>query len=503
MKTKGKPPVGIDLGTTLSELAIFGEDSKPMVVANREGDLVTPSAVLARKDQIIVGREALNSAPLAPEYLATRFKLQMGNPAPIFIGEDGVQRTAVDLSACVLKKLKDECGERLGEEITDAVITVPAHFNEGQRRATVEAGRKAGLNVLGVLNEPTAAGIAYSLDKQKDQVLMTCDLGGGTLDVTILSVQSGRIDTLSTDGNANLGGSNFDDEIAKLMLSVFRRKHGMQPTPEKYPGFFFDLRERCEQAKKLLSVARKAVVSIGLDGRQIVEEITREQFEKMIASYLDETIERCIKALKAANLEWKDLTTIILVGGSTRIPAVAERIEKASGLKPKMDVEPDLVVAKGAAIDAGVRLAEKGERIVVGGKELPPPAVKKTDVTAYPLGCLAIDGISNIEQNKVIIPANTPLPADRYDRFALKEDDQTAARVVVVQGEDGALPQNCHKVGEVALEDLPVRLPREPRIRVNYRYDPDGIVHVKAEDEISGKVAVIDLDYKEGLVSKS
>lgn len=503
MKKNGKLAVGIDLGTTMSELAILGEDGKPAVVANREGELITNSAVLWLKDQVIVGKEALRTAALSPEYLATRFKPQMGNGDPIFVGEDGVQRSAVDLSARVLQKLKEECGERLGEQITEAVITVPAHFNEGQRRATVEAGRKAGLNPLGVLNEPTAAGVAYAIEKQKDQVFMVYDLGGGTFDVTILSVQSGRIDTLSTDGNANLGGSDFDDELAKYVLAVFEKQHGMKPKPQDNPAFFFDLRERVEQAKRSLSVTRKAVVSVGLEGRQVVVEITRHEFETLVGRYLDETIERCNAALAAAHIEWKDLSSIVLVGGSTRIPAVAERLEQVSGIKPRMDVEPDLVVAKGAAIDAGVRLAEKGERIVVAGKELPAPAVKKTDVTAYALGCLAIDSISGIEQNRVIIPANTPLPADRYDRFALKEDDQTAARIVVVQGDEGALPQDCHTVGEVVLEGLPVRLPREPRIRVTYRYDVDGIVHVKAEDEISGKDADIDLDYKEGLANRA
>jgi molecular chaperone DnaK len=357
--------------------------------------------------------------------------------------------------------------------------------------------------VLGILNEPTAAGIAYSVDKQKDQVFMVYDLGGGTFDVTILNVQSGRIDTLSTDGNASLGGSDFDDELAKFVLAEFEKQHGIKPKPEENPAFFLDLMERVEQAKRTLSVAQKAVVSVGLEGKQVVVEIKRERLEKMIEPYLDETTERCKKALEAANLKWKDLSSIVLVGGSTRIPAVAKRLEQVSGIKPRMDVEPDLVVAKGAAIDAAIRLADKGERIVVSGKELPAPAVKKTDVTAHALGCLAIDSLNRIEKNKVIIPANTPLPAERGERFALLEDNQTAARIVVVQGNDGALPQDCHRVGEVILEGLPIRLPREERIRVTYQYDVDGIVHVKAEDEISGKVAEIDLDYKEGLVNKA
>jgi len=414
-----------------------------------------------------------------------------------------VVRTAVDLSACVLRKLKEDCGERLGKEITEAVITVPAYFNDGQRRATVEAGKKAGLNVLGVTNEPTAAAIAYAMDKQKDQVVMVYDLGGGTFDVTILNVQAGRFDTLSTDGNANLGGSDFDDEIAKVVLEALKKQHGIKPSPPDNPGFFVDLAERVEQAKRSLSVTRKAVVSIGVEGKQVVVEISREQFERLISPYIDETIEKCQKTLSAASLKWEDLSTIVLVGGSTRIPAISKRLQDVSRIIPKGDVEPDLAVAEGAAIDAGVRLAEKGERIVVGGKELPAPAVKKTDVIAHALGCLAVESISSIEQNRVIIPANTAVPADRYDKFALKDDDQTAARVVVVQGDDGALPQDCHIVGEVILEDLPVRLPREPRIVVRYQYDADGIVHVKAEDEISKKVAEIDLDYKEGLATQS
>jgi len=499
MKPKGKMAVGIDLGTTMSELAILGEDGKPTVVANKEGEYLTHSAVLWLKDQVIVGREAVQAAPLNPEYLMTRFKRHIGNSDPIFGGEDGEVRRAVELAAQVLRKLKEDCEARLGEEITDVVITVPAYFNEAQRRATTEAGRIAGLNVLGVINEPTAAGIAYSIEKQKDQVVMVYDLGGGTFDVTVLSVQSGRVDTLSTDGNANLGGSDFDDELIKLVLDAFEQKHGVKPKPDEDPAFFLDLRDRAEQAKRTLSVAHKAVVSVGLDGKQIVVEITREQFEKLISRYIDETIEKCKKTLDAANLGWKDISTIVLVGGSTRIPAVKERLEKVSGIKPRIDVEPDLVVAKGAAIDAGVRLAQKGERIVAGGKELPAPAVKKTDVTAHPLGCLAIDSMSGVEQNKVIIPANTTLPADRYERFALKEENQTAAKIIVVQGKDGALPQDCHIVGELALENLPVRVPREPRIRVTYQYDADGIVHVKAQDEISNKVAEIDLSYKDGI----
>jgi molecular chaperone DnaK len=503
MKPKGKPPFGIDLGTTMSEAAILDGNGEPKVIANREGELVTPSAVLFTKDQVIVGMEALHSAALSPEYLSRRFKRQMGNPDPIFVGGDGVSRTAADLSACVLRKLKEDSEMRLGVKISDAVITVPAYFDDAPRRATVEAGKMAGLNVTGILNEPTAAGIAYALDKQDDQVVMVYDLGGGTFDVTILSVQSGKIETLSTDGNANLGGSDFDDEMAKLILEEFEKQHGMKPKPEEHPAFFLDLMERAEQAKRTLSVAQKAVVSVGFDGRQVVVETMREQLENIIEPYIEETIDKCKKAIEAANLNWKDLSTIILVGGSTRIPAVAEQLERITGIKPRKDVEPDLVVAKGAAIDAAIRLAEKGERIVVSGKELPAPAIKKKDVIAHPLGCLAVDSLNHIEKNKVIIPANTPLPAERMERFALLEDKQTAASIVVAQGVDGALPQDCHIVGEVRLEGLPVRLPREERIRVTYRYDVDGIVHVKAEDEISGKVAEINIDYKEGLTNKT
>jgi len=499
MSKKGKLPAGIDLGTTMSSLAILGEDGNPKIIANREGEYTTPSAVLWLKNEIVVGTQALQSAALYPDFLATRFKPRMGSGKAIFAGEDGKSRTAVELSDCVLKKLREDCSERLGEEIKDAVITVPAYFNEAGRRATVEAGKRAGLNVIGVLNEPTAAAIAYAMDKQKDQAMLTYDLGGGTFDVTVLSVQSGRIQTLATDGNADLGGSDFDDEIAKHVLERFKKQHSKRPDPRKKPAFYLDLRTRSELAKKSLSTTRKTVVSVGVDGKQVVVELTRDGFEKMIAKYIDETMKKSEATVKAAGMEWPDLNNIILVGGSTRIPRIVERLEKMSGKKPKSDVEPDLAVAKGAAIDAAMRIAEKGGRIIVAGKELPAPPVKKTDVIAHPLGCLAVDSISGIEGNKVIIPANTPLPADRYDRFALNQDNQTTARIVVVQGKENAVPQDCHVVGEVTLDGLPVKLPRETRIAVRYRYDADGIVHVNAKDDVSGKEANIDLDYKDGL----
>ncbi|HOB43653.1 MAG TPA: Hsp70 family protein [Bacillota bacterium] len=461
--------VGIDLGTTFSCLAVLNDYGKPEIVPNKEGERITPSVIMFdQENQFTVGTIAKNSAVADPGNVVEFVKRQMGNADYVFVHGETEFRPE-DLSALIIKKLVTDAEVLLGTELPGAVITVPAYFDDARRQATMDAGEIAGLNVLAIVNEPTAAALAYGMSNPDiNQRIIVYDLGGGTFDVTILEVEEGKIRVVATDGDHMLGGKDFDDRIIMHCARKFEEEHGIDLLED--PEALQDLRQRAEAAKKALSTRQSAKVAVSAQGKRHTVELSREQFEEMTADLLGRSELLLDTVLKSAELTWNDIDQTLLVGGMTRMPAVCELVRKASGKEPTVSINPDEAVAHGAAIYAGIMLAGKGDPDIIltdAGRRLRDTKIE--DVTSHSYGILLVDSATGQDINKIMIPKNSPVPAERKETYYVHEDGQRIVEMVVLQGEDSD-PANCTEIGEAVLE-LDGPKPRNYPIEVVYKYD--------------------------------
>jgi len=485
--------VAIDLGTSNSVVARIDRDQKPVPVPNLNGSMTTPSAILFSKHGVLFGEAALNAAALEPDKLVRCWKREMEHGAPVFTDEAGKQHTAEDLSALFLDFLIKQASQRMGEAVTEIVVTVPSDAPAPSREATKRAAERCKVAVLGLVNEPTAAGVAYEFDKRGDAVLVVFDLGGGTLDATVLSVQSGKFRVLATGGDRKLGGSDFDRKMARVVLDAFQQQHGFTPDLVAEPLFAFELFDKVERAKIALSQTPRAGVTVTCNGKTVVVEFTQPQYEALIAAEVERAMATTEAVLKAAGKTWAEVTAVVPVGAASRTPLVQKRLKEVSGLPLKMDVEADLAVALGAAV-CGWRLkSDKGEVLVVEGRPLPVPAVKVQEAVAHPLSVLVQDLRSGAVSAVEMIAAQTPIPAERVERFGVLYEDHPDVLISVVQGPNGAPPEKCVPIGELLLKDIPVQRGAGNRIEVRYQYDASGIIHVTVTDRVSGKSASTDL----------
>jgi len=467
--------VGMDLGTTFSSLAVVNQHGKPEIIPNREGERITPSVVLFDGDTPIVGSIAKRSAVAAPLNVVQLVKRQMGNPSWKFLTEEGEEYTPEEISAIVLKRLKEDAETMLGEDIHDAVITVPAYFNDAQRKSTQDAGRIAGLNVLRIINEPTAAALAYGLDKiEQEQTVLVYDLGGGTFDVTIMRLGSGKIEVIATGGDKNLGGFDWDNEIMMFLNEAFQEQGG--PDLFEDPTLEQDLRYKAEIAKKTLSSREKTNVFLSAGGKNVSITLTRSQFEELTNPLLNRTASIMEFVLEDADLQWKDIDKILLVGGSTRMKAVPGLIEKITKKKPSMEVHPDEVVSLGAAIQAALLQLKEGKGALVELEDF--PLVEIQDVNSHSLGVVILSE-QRKEVNAIVLKKDTPTSCKVSDIFSTIVDNQTQIHVQVTEGEDTDLA-SVHIVGEGTMPIQPY--PMGAPIEVFFEYDHDGIIHVTAFD---------------------
>ncbi len=488
--------VGIDLGTTYSTLAIVDKHGQPHIVPNAEGERLTPSAVFFDQDSIVVGQIAKDAMVTHPERVVTFIKRQMGNGAWYYTYK-GERQTPVDVSAHILKKLKQDAEQQLGRDLPFAVITVPAYFDDARRRMTKSAGELAGFQVLELLNEPTAAGIAFGIDKiQKPETALVYDLGGGTLDVTIMRVDGKNVRVLATDGDHNLGGKDFDDLLMKYVADHFTREHGNDPTLD--PFVASELRATAEKAKRELSARPKAMLMLRGDGKTTRIEVQREQFQELIKPKLDTTLTIVRSALKAAKCEPAQIDRILLIGGSTRVPAVRALLQNYFGKEPDVSVNPDEAVGLGAAIMAAKIFAELKPEIV-------PQRVKEktgdlviTDVTSHSFGIEAVRPGTQEKINSILIPRNSPIPTQVSKEFITSLSGQTAIRVKVYQGEFSDIAM-VNPIGEFTLSGLPPDRPAGRKIRVTMSCDKNGVVNITALDIETGKEATTEVSYQVGM----
>lgn len=475
---KKHPAVGIDLGTTFSVISMLDDLGRPQTLSNSEGDKITPSVVFFEGDNIVVGKEAAKALATDADQVADCAKRDLGNRFyHKLLG--GRHYPPEAIQAWILNKLRHDAARQIGE-FSKAVITVPAYFDEVRRKATQDAGYIAGLEVIDIINEPTAAAVAFGFQQgfmnpnqpdQERKKILVYDLGGGTFDVTVMEIGGREFTALATDGDVQLGGKDWDQRLVDFVAEEFIRKFGLDPREDA--NSLGRLGRECEDAKRTLSARQKASIACDFQGQAMRIEVSRQQFHEMTQDLLDRTAFTTRQTLQAAGLEWKDIDRVLLVGGSSRMPGVVQKLKELSGKEPDCSVSPDEAIAHGAALHAGILLAYHE------GKS---PSFHIRNVNSHSLGVVAMDVKTKRPRNAILVPRNTPLPVVARRVFKTQKQGQKSILVQIVEGESTS-PDDCSALGKFSVRDLPPTLPAQTPIEVRFRYEENGRLTVLVKVE--------------------
>ncbi|WP_425618624.1 Hsp70 family protein [Anatilimnocola sp. NA78] len=478
---KKHPAVGIDLGTTFSVISLLDDLGRPNTLSNSEGDKITPSVVFFEGENIVVGKEAAKALATDADMVAECAKRDLGNRFyHKLIG--GRHYPPEAMQAWVLNKLRLDAEQQIGP-IQKAVVTVPAYFDEVRRKATQDAGYIAGLEVIDIINEPTAAAVAFGFQQgfmnpdkpdQERKKILVYDLGGGTFDVTVMEIGGRQFNALATDGDVQLGGKDWDQRIVDFVAEEFIRKFGIDPREDA--NVLGRLSRDCEDAKRTLSARQKANIACDFQGKAMRLELTRQTFQEITQDLLDRTAFTTRQTLQAAGLGWEDIDRVLLVGGSSRMPAVVQKLKELSGKEPDCSVSPDEAIAHGAALHAGILLAYHD------GKS---PSFHIRNVNSHSLGVVAMDAKTKRPRNAILIPRNTPLPVVARRIFKTQRAGQKSILVQIVEGESLS-PDDCSPLGKCSVRDLPPNLPAQTPIEVRFRYEENGRLTVLVGVEGTG-----------------
>lgn len=496
--------VGIDLGTTFSALAQINDEGEPVPIQNEDGDIETASLILLTESKhVIVGPNRSRAAMEDPENVVERIKRKMGD-AGYKRTFDGHEITPEFISSLILRKLKQD-GEKVLGPIANAVITVPYYFNDSRRKATQDAGKIAGLNVIDIINEPTAAALTYawhrgelgheSAEKKPRRVLIY-DLGGGTFDSTVVEYNGNHFRVISTDGDVKLGGVDWNDRLARYVCEQFKEKFGVDPADS--PQALQVLRNDCDSAKISLTSKESVNITCRYEGNRLSVPISRELFEKLTKDLLQRTCDTTEFVLEQADMKFSDLDAIVLVGGSTLMPQVSVMLEQLTGVKPYVspDLDPHTAVAKGAAIHAAIleakfnpngNLTERVQKLLKN--------IHQEDVNSHALGIVATDPAKNQVINNIMIPRNTTLPFSLTRTFKTNKDNQERISIQVLEG-DAPDPKACALLGKCRITDLPPNLPKGTLVEVTYAFDKSGRISVSAREKAGGREAKIEIERK-------
>ena len=488
---------GIDLGTTNSAIAVVNQHGKPDIIANNEGERITPSAVVIEPDGVpLVGIEAVNQALIEPERTVRLIKREMGNPS-YRLNIDGEEYSPETISAFILQKLVKDASERLGQDITKVAITTPAYFNDAKREATRQAAEIAGLEVVRIINEPTAAAIAYGLDKEENQTILVYDWGGGTFDVTIMKIENREFTVLATDGDARLGGADVDAKLVDFLAEDFLEVHDIDLREE--PHTLQDLRDKAEIAKKDLSFRNSTIVTLSQGEKTARVNIDRDDFNDLIEDLIAKTEDCLNRVIKDAGINCSEIDKVLLVGGSTRIPLVKDTIVRVTGLEPVNDINPDECVAMGAAIQAVIGMQDTPsehrqdldeESALVLDEVAESLDIQVIDVATHSLGVKAFSPSRNRYVNSIIIPRLTQIPCEFTKIYRTSEDNQQRVQFDVLQGEEeNPRSPDVDRIGKAGLRDLPPHQVGELFLEVTLRYTVDGTVEVITKEQQSGKTS--------------
>lgn len=495
--------IGIDIGTTSTKAAYADATGNPVPAMNDRGQAQTPSVLyVPPSGESLYGTDAVEQGYLDPDYLLRNFKLKLGSTESLL---DGLNISPTDATAMLIGHVKANLERAIGREIDSCVATCPANFRDDGKAALLDAFAINNIRVLKLISEPIGAMFAYALNKSRDgSKVLVYDFGGGTFDTLIAEMQGAQLIARGTEGIAKLGGNDFNEPIRELILSEIEKNFKERPVQKDNALLFAEIDAKCEAAKLSLGKRAKVPVVVGYRGSQVVIELTREEYQKSVHGLIQQSLDALDRVVAGAGLSFNDIDNLLLVGGTCRMPYVQEMVAAHTGLKPKLDVEPENAIAFGAALASVMEMANEGKTATIRGQIIPSPEIFARDVCAHNLGVCVLEGERGNERlvNSVIIPKNTPIPCQKTECFFLEDDNQTAICVEILEGDDDAERDDCLLIGELALDNLPSESKRTKRIQVDYKFDANGMINATALDKVSGRQQSVSVDYQNGMKPK-